>query len=391
MFKTSALMWLSVVVLSLSTFMVVTADFAPVGLLTPMALGLNQSESMIGLTVTLYSWTGAISGLLVVIFFGNLPKKALLASFTLIMLFSNILCAVAIDYTVLLVARVIGGIANGALWAMVFVVAMSLVPPRNIGLATAIVFGGVSAGNLLGVPFTSFVGNRWTWQTAFWMIAVISLISLICILLFVPNIKTRNIVDRKAFKKVLSHPMLLKVYLAAFITVAAYFCAFTFIEPYLQASPFISGNLISVMLFVFGAAGILGNFLTGVFIDKYLKMVVLISTSLIAIAIIILGFFATAFGQLTIIFLIAVWGVSVSGVFIGFQTWLLRADPENAFPASAVYSALFNIAIGLGALAGSGMVAKFNIFLLMACSGIAVASSLLPIAMIPGFDNSKES
>jgi len=75
--------WLALIILALSTFTIVTTELAPIGLLTPMAEGLGQPESMIGLTVTLYAWVGAISALLSSLFLGNLPKKPLLLFLTL--------------------------------------------------------------------------------------------------------------------------------------------------------------------------------------------------------------------------------------------------------------------------------------------------------------------
>ena len=101
------------IILALSTFTIVTTELALIGLLTPMAKGLGQSESMIGLTVTLYAWVGAISALLSSLFLGNLPKKPLLLILTLIILISNSLCATVDNYSWLLFARVIGALAHG--------------------------------------------------------------------------------------------------------------------------------------------------------------------------------------------------------------------------------------------------------------------------------------
>lgn len=159
--------WLALVILALSTFTIVTTELAPIGLLTPMAEGLQQSESMIGLTVTLYAWVGAISALLSSLFLGNLPKKLLLLVLTLIILVSNSLCAMVENYHWLLAARVIGALAHGAFWAMIGATAVSLVPARFIGLATSIVFGGVSAASVFGVPLSNYIGLNVGWRPAF--------------------------------------------------------------------------------------------------------------------------------------------------------------------------------------------------------------------------------
>lgn len=375
--------WFALIILALSTFTIVTTELAPIGLLTPMAKGLNQSESMIGLTVTLYAWVGAISAILSSLFLGNLSKKRLLLVLTLIILVSNSLCATVENYHWLLVARVIGALAHGAFWAMIGATAVSLVPARFIGLATSIVFGGVSAASVFGVPLSNYIGLNVGWRLAFWLMSLLSLVALVGIALVVPKVKASSALGLQALATVLRSSALWRIYAATLLAITAHFAAFTFIEPWLHSVGSVSSSMIPVMLFVFGIAGLAGNFITGIFIDKWLKPLVALSVVLIAATLLTLGQIGNFLSGSEILVLVIVWGLAVSGIFVGFQTWVLRLAGDNAFPASAIYVSFFNAAIGCGALAGAWLVSWFSMTVLLMIAGVAIALSLLLVAMIP--------
>ncbi|MDE9555324.1 MFS transporter [Xenorhabdus bovienii] len=375
--------WLALIFLALSTFTIVTTELAPIGLLTPMAKGLHQSESMIGLTVTLYAWVGAISALLSSLFLGNLPKKQMLMILTLIILVSNSLCATVDNYSWLLFARVIGALAHGAFWAMIGATAVSLVPIRFIGLATSVVFGGVSAASVFGVPLSNYIGLNIGWRTAFWLMSLLSIVAFVGIAWIVPAVKNQSALGLAALQQVMRSSALWKIYAATLLVITAHFAAFTFIEPWLHGVASVSSTMIPIVLFVFGLAGLAGNFLTGVLIDKWLKPMVTLSVILIASTLIVLGQLSNSLTSSEILLLVIVWGLAVSGIFVGFQTWVLRLAGDNAFPATAVYVSFFNGAIGSGALVGAWMVSLFSIPILLGIAGIAIALTLLLVAVIP--------
>ena len=122
--------WLALFILALSTFTIVTTELAPVGLLTPIAEGLRASESAVGMTVSLYAWVGALSALFASVFLGNVAKKRLLLTLTVILFLSNVLAATVNTYAILLAARVLGALAHGAFWAMIGATAVAIVPAR---------------------------------------------------------------------------------------------------------------------------------------------------------------------------------------------------------------------------------------------------------------------
>ncbi|EEH67449.1 MULTISPECIES: MFS transporter [Acinetobacter] len=375
--------WLALIILALSTFTIVTTELAPVGLLSPMANGLNVSESQIGMTVSFYAWVGAISALIASIFLGNVPKKWLLIILTLILFCSNILTALVDSYSILLIARVIGALAHGAFWAMIGATAVALVPSKYIGVATSIVFGGVSAASVFGVPLSNYIGINLGWREAFWFMSGLSLVTFIGILILVPNISSNSTIGLSSLKKVLKSSTLWKIYSATLLTITAHFAAFTYIEPLLHSQSLLKEQLIPLTLFIFGLAGLFGNFITGLIIDKNIKLTVSISILLIFSVLTYIGIHTSPLSLVSIVTLVIIWGLSVSGIFVGFQTWVLKLSGDDVFPASSMYVSFFNIAIGIGATLGAWIVAHYPISSLYLIAGIAIGLSLFLVALIP--------
>ena len=375
--------WLAILVLAISTFIIVTTELAPVGLLTPMAKDFGVSESQIGVTVTIYAWVGAFSAILASVFLGNIAKKTLLIVLITILLASNTLSATVTTYSMLLVARVIGALAHGSFWAIIGATAVAIVPPKHIGVATSIVFGGVSAASVFGVPLSNYIGIALGWHNAFWLMAILSAIALVGILLLIPRIQSNSAIGIASLKHVFQSATLRKIYLATLIVITAHFAAFTFIEPWLQMQQLFPSTYIPIALFTFGIAGLLGNFITGFTIDKFLKPTVSISIILMSSTLLYLGLNQKNLSQITIFTCLVVWGLAVSGIFVGFQTWVLKSADTEVFPASAIYVSCFNLAIGLGAILGAWGVAQFPISQLYLYAGLIIAVSILLILMIP--------
>lgn len=375
--------WLAIFILAISTFTIVTTELAPVGLLTPMAKGFGVSEAQIGLTVTIYAWIGALSAILASIFLGNIAKRRLLIILIMILLVSNVLSAVSTSYGMLLISRVVGAFAHGSFWSIIGATAVAIVPPKYIGIATSIVFGGVSAASVFGVPLSNYIGIVWGWHNAFWLMTGLSLISFLGILSLIPQIDANSTIGVNSLKKVFKSPILWKIYISTLLVITAHFSAFTYIEPWLHTQKLFSVSHIPMALFIFGIAGLLGNFITGMTIDKHLKPTVMVSIGLIACVLFYLGLNRQNLSEMVVFIFLAVWGLAVSGIFVGFQTWVLKLADKEVFPASAIYVACFNLSIGLGATLGGWCVTNFSLSHLHGVAGFAILASIGLVGFIP--------
>lgn len=348
-------LWIALIVLSLSSFAIVTTELAPIGLLSALAHDLNQSEAITGLIVTGYGWVAAISALCSIVLLIRFPRKMVLMIMLLILAISNIIVAFSSSFNMIFSARIIGAIAHGSFWALIGAVAYNLVPKHKLGLATSIIFSGVSVASILGVPLASYLTQLSSWRLAFEFLGLLSFIVCILILLFVPKIPDQAPLASGFFKKVLQHSTLNRLFILTALIISSHFAAFTFIEPFLSQIAHLESGQITLLLLVFGLAGLMGNILAGKLIDRHLHTIILVSLVFISGSVFAFGYLGYHVTLSIAIVFLALWGVSIASIFVGLQTWVLKQADDLASAASAIYVAVFNASIGLGALIGSFM------------------------------------
>ncbi|MCT6884328.1 MAG: MFS transporter, partial [Snodgrassella alvi] len=346
--KTQWRNWMAVCMLAIASFIVVSTELAPIGMLSAIASSMGQNSGTTGLVVTLYAWLGAVAALVSVTTFSHLPRKPVVIVLMLLMAASNGIAAISEHFSVLLIARLAGAVAHGAFWAMAGTMGAQLVSDKYTGRATAIIFSGVSIASILGVPFINWISSTIGWRLSFLLLGVLAIMTAIILAFTLPAVSGTSRMGRKQFSAVLQIKQLRQVYLIATAAIIAHFAAFTYIEVFMAEEMAISANWIAVCLFVFGIAGVAGNLLCGLFIDRYLKNIlgaglVLICGSLILLSAVL------SHNPIMLMVLVFAWGLGVAILFVGIQAWVIRlAGNDNALPASAIYAAIFNGAVGIG-------------------------------------------
>ncbi|MCS2147549.1 MFS transporter [Scandinavium manionii] len=363
--------WVAVTALGISAFTIVTSELAPVGMLSMLAKDLNQTESGAGLVVTAYGWVAALAAFLSGTMPARISRKGLLVALMLILALSCLLASQSHTMHAFMTARIAGALAHGAFWALIGTVAIQLVPTGKLGLATSIIFGGVSAASVLGVPLSSFIADMAGWRHAFTAISLLSLATACALFWTLPTLAAPQPMRPSVYRSIIKNPVLLSLYAATACIISAHFAAFTYLEPLLTKTRGIPMASMSGLLLISGLSGLMGNIIAGKLIDRHIKVLILTSLFLSAVALGVLGM--KSFASLPLWFtgmLLSIWGGSMAIVFVGLQTWLLRNAGNAAQPASAIYVAIFNAAIGTGALAGGQILAVIGLqsmVLLAAC------------------------
>jgi len=375
--------WLAVTALGISAFSIVTSEVAPVGMLSALAKDLNQTESGAGLAVTAYGWVAALAALLSGAMPSRISRKALLVVLMLFMALSCLAVTQVHTMSLFMTARMAGALAHGVFWALIGSVAVQLVPPDRLGLATSVIFGGVSAASVMGVPLASFVAEMTGWRYAFTMISLLSLTAACALLWSLPTLKAPQPLTLDVYRGLVKNPLLLAIYGATACIISAHFAAFTYLEPLLTKTRDVPTASVSGLLLISGLSGLLGNVVAGKLIDRHIKLLILVSLLLSTAALGLLGM--KRFASLPLWFtgmLMATWGAAIAIVFVGLQTWLLRCAKEAAQPASAIYVAIFNAAIGTGALAGGQIAAAVGLQEMVSLAAVVILGSIALIAML---------
>ena len=342
--------WLATFAIGLATFTVVTAEMLPVGLLTPIVSTLNATIGRAGLLISLPALFAALFAPLMVLGARRTDRRSLLVGFLLLLIAANLLATSATSMALLLAARILLGFCIGGIWAIAGGLAERLVPPASVGLALSVIFGGVAAASVFGVPLGVFLGEALGWRMAFLAVAVLAALTLLLLVCVLPPLPVTQAISWRSFTAQRANRRLLTGLLLTFLLVAGHFMAYTFVRPLLQTVAGIESRWVGPLLFAYGVAGIAGNFIAGQAAAKRLHRTLALIALGLALAVLLLPLLGHA--PLNGSAFLLLWGIAYGGVSVSLMAWMLKAAPDAVEVASSLYIALFNLAISCGSLAG---------------------------------------
>lgn len=379
---TSRRAWLAVIAVGLATFSVVSTEMLPVGLLDAIAADLGTSNGRAGLMMSVPALLAAGFSPLVVIVSGNLDRRKILCGLLALLALANLTSALATNLGGMLAARTLLGFCIGGIWAIAGGLAARLVPGHVVGLATSVIFGGVAAASVLGVPLGAMIGELAGWRWAFGSMALFSGLVLVLHGVVLPALPVSGSTALRHFRAQWHNPQLRTGLLLTLLLVAGHFIAFTFVRPLLLTFPAFDSQWIGMLLFAYGVAGVAGNFLAGMHAARHTRATVAaIAMGLLAAPLLFLGLGHTPAGGAI---LLLAWGLAYGGVSVGLMTWMMKAAPRAVEIAAALYVSVFNIGIALGSWAGGHSVDRLGLAgNLWLAAGFAAAALLLALRSKP--------
>ncbi|PSK98463.1 putative MFS family arabinose efflux permease [Murinocardiopsis flavida] len=348
---------LAVLAVAAGTFTVVTTEMLPVGLLTAISAELGVSAGTAGLTMTAPGIVAAAAAPALTVATGRLDRRLVLMALVALLAAANLGAAFAPNFPVLLLARVLTGVAIGGVWAIAAGLAVRLVPERSVGTATSMVFSGIAVASVVGVPVGTLIGDLADWRTAFTVMAVLSAGVLVALAVLLPALPGTRAIRWGQVPGLFRDARLRTGLAVTLLLVTGHFAAYTYIRPVLEQVPGVGAGAIGTLLLVYGVAGVAGNFAAGAAASRRLGPTVLAIAALVAASVLLVPVAGGTLGA--VVALLAVWGAAYGGVSVSMQTWLLTSSPQAPEAGSALFVATFNIAISLGALSGGRAVDAF--------------------------------
>ncbi|MFI0482773.1 MFS transporter [Actinomadura sp. 9N215] len=342
--------WLAVVAVAVGTFLVVTAEQLPVGLLTSIGDDLGVSEGTAGLMVMVPGLVASAGALLVPVAIGRLDRRTVLLGLISLMVLANLLSFLAPNFPVLLASRFLVGISIGGFWALAAGIAVRLVPSGQVPRATSIAFGGATAANVLGVPAGTLIGGLTDWRIAFLTLSGLGLLAVAALFVLLPGIPATGSIRLGALLALFGNPFVRGAAIATFLLVSGHVATYTFVSPILQDISGVDENLVGPLLLVFGAAGIAGTFVAGAAAGRDVRVTVAAVSVLLTAVLALFPLLGAT--TVSAVVLLVLWGLAFGGVPVTVQMWILKAAPEHAEAATALNTVVFNLAIALGALFG---------------------------------------
>ncbi|MFL9923493.1 MFS transporter [Herbaspirillum lusitanum] len=365
--------------LTISAFAIGTTEFVIMGLLPEVANNLGVTLSSAGLLVTGYALGVFVGAPLITATTGKLPRKTLLLSLMVIFVIGNLGCALAPDYTTLMIARVVSSFAHGAFFGVGSVVATSLVPKEKQASAIALMFTGLTVANVLGVPFGTWLGQSYGWRATFWAVTVIGIIALLATAYLVPRSQGKDAqADLSHELRVLGRPQVLLGLLMTVLGFGGVFTAFTYIAPILTEISGFPAGAVSPILLLFGVGLVIGNLLGGKLADKRLMPTLVMSLLLLAAVLAVFGL--SSHNQIAAIIGVGLLGVASFATVPPLQMRVLAKADGAPNLASSVNIAAFNLGNAAGAWLGGvtidhgpGLHSVAYVAALMTAAGAVVA------------------
>ncbi|HDG1668070.1 MFS transporter [Kluyvera ascorbata] len=364
--------WRAVWSLGLGVFGLITAEFLPASLLTPMASSLGVTEGVAGQTVTATALVALVTGLLITSATKSIDRRWVLMFFTFLQIISSLLVAFAPSLQVLLMGRLLLGVAIGGFWAMSTATAMRLVPARDVPKALSIIFAGVSIATVVAAPLGSFLGSLIGWRNVFILCVVPGVLALLWQLWVLPSMRPENGGSLRTLLHVLRRPGMIGGLLATIFIFSGHFAFFTYLRPFLETVGRASVETISLILLGFGLANFVGTSIAGHLLARNLRL----TLALVPFGMGVLALLMVAFGHLALLdgLLVTLWGFAFGLVPVGWSTWLATTVPDEAESAGGLMVASIQLAISAGA-AGGGLVFDLN-----GASGVFTVSGVLLVA-----------
>ena len=371
--------WMAVFSLAMGVFGLLTAEYLPASLLTPMAAELGVSEALAGQAVTVTAVAALFSGLLLPGLTRGIDRRVVLLGFSVLMIASNLLVAFSSSLIVLLVMRILLGIALGGFWSMAAAVAMRLVPPTLLPRALSIIFSGIAVGTVVAVPLGSYLGGLYGWRSAFVAAAAVGVVTLVFQLFTLPPLAPRRPARLRTVLEVLLRPGIAVGMLACVLVHTGHFALFTYIRPFLESTSGVGAEGLALMLLGFGAANFVGTLLAGWLLEKSPRGTMVLMPALVGVAALALVWLpASVPGQVV---LLALWGMAFGGVPVAWSNWVARAVPDQAESAGGMVVASVQSAIAAGAAAGGAMFSFSGIDGVFVAAGILMLLAALLIGM----------
>ncbi|NVN19222.1 MFS transporter [Muricauda sp. HICW] len=345
--------------LTLSVFAIGTTEVVMIGLLPTIAKEFSISVASAGWLVTSYAIGVAIGGPIVTVFTNQVDRKKLLFSIVLLFVVSNGLASVSFNFILLVIARVMSGVAHGVFMGIGANIASSMVSKEKRASAIAVMFTGLTVGMVTGVPLGTYIGQQFGWRYTFGGIAAIGFICLLANQLWLPNgMKQSDPIRLKDQFKVLGNKSMLLGFSITLFSFAAIFGTFTYLSPLLGTISGFSENQITLILLLYGIAVAFGNLLGGKFSNKNPAQKLLL---LFTILLITFGVMFTLLPyKIPALLLVAAMGFIGFATVPGMQLYLIQLSekylPGTEDVSSVLNISAFNIGIALGSAIGGTLI-----------------------------------
>ena len=361
--------WVSVCALAVGAFIFNTTEFIPIALLSDIGQSFGKPATEVGMMITVYAWIVALLSLPLMLMTKNIERrKLLLMLFALFALF-HALSFFSWNFTILLVSRVGIALTHAIFWSITASLAVRLAPAGKTNQALGLLSTGSVLAMVLGIPLGRVVGQYFGWQLSFLLIGVCAAGVMLVLAKNLPALPSQNTGSLSSLPSLFKRRNLMLLYAITVLIITAHFTAYSYIEPFVLQVGGFKAEQVTIVLSLYGLAGFAASYLFGKWFAKSQRLFMLGAVAVILLsALLLLPFASFPYAVYALVF---IWGVAIVIVSLGMVSKVLAFALDATDVANSIYSGLYNVGIGGGALLGHYVTVWFGL------SNIGIAGALL--------------
>lgn len=342
--------WSAVFAVAFCVACLITVEFLPVSLLTPMAQDLGISEGLAGQSVTTTAFVAMFASLFITSMIRSTDRRYVVILFSVLLTVSCLLVSFANSFALLLVGRACLGLALGGFWAMSASLTMRLVPMRVVPKALSVIFGAVSIALVIAAPLGSFLGGVIGWRNVFNAAAVMGVLCTLWVLKVLPSLPGEAPHQQQNMFGLLKRPGVMAGMCAIFMAFAGQFAFFTYIRPVYMTLAGFDVDGLTLVLLSFGIASFIGTSLSSVILRRSVKAALTAAPLVLATSATVLVLWGES--QVVASAVAIIWGFAFALIPVGWSTWITRSLSDQAEKAGSIQVAVIQLANTCGAAIG---------------------------------------
>lgn len=364
--------WVSVCALAVGAFIFNTTEYIPIALLSDIGQSFDKPATEVGMMITVYAWIVALLSLPLMLMTKNIERrKLLLMLFALFALF-HALSFFSWNFNILLASRIGIALTHAVFWSITASLAVRLAPTGKTNQALGLLSTGTVLAMVLGIPLGRVVGQYFGWQLSFLLIGVCAAGVMLVLAKNLPALPSQNTGSLSSLPSLFKRRNLMLLYAMTVLIITAHFTAYSYIEPFVLQVGGFKAEQVTIVLSLYGLAGFAASYLFGKWFAKSQRLFMLGTVAVILLsALLLLPFASFPYAVYALVF---IWGVAIVIVSLGMVSKVLAFASDATDVANSIYSGLYNVGIGGGALLGHYVTVWFGL------SNIGIAGALLAAA-----------